>query len=84
MYSEIPVINIESIVQVDCVKVGKRSLVDLARRLVSDFETKYAEDSETDGSNIDYFVDKDLTAEYIEKGPDRTARCLNIFGDSCN
>ena len=77
MYSEIPIIDIESIVQVDCVKVGKRSLVDLARRLISDFETEHAEDSETDGSNINYLVDEGLTAEYVEKGPDRTVRCFN-------
>ena len=61
----------------DYVKIGRRSLVDLTRRLVSDFETEYAEDSETDGSNIDCLVDKGLTAKYIKERPDKTARCLD-------
>ena len=60
MYSEIPVIDIESIVQVNCAKVGKRSLINLARRLISDFKIKHAEDSETDSSNIDCFIDEGL------------------------
>ena len=71
------VVDIESIVQVDCAKVDRRSLVDLTIRLVSDFEVEYAEDSETDGSNVDCLVDEGLIAEYVEEGPDRTARYLD-------